>query len=134
MKIIFGVIFLFLGLLMLVSSLKVNEIKINDLTQNRFMGVFECYDHFMKEHPIVHQMINFMNWTDSFKNISVENIPMAGFLLKNLNIIVSLLFIAVGIVLIINWGVVTPLVGAIFIGVAILAIAIGLRAIRLHLN
>ena len=98
------------------------------------MGVFECYDNFMKEHLIVHQMINLMNWTDSFKNISVENIPMAGFLLKNLNIIVSLLFITVGIVLIINLGVVTPLVGAIFLGIAILAIAVGLRAIRLHLN
>jgi len=134
MKIIFGVIFLFLGLLMLVGSLKSNETKINDLTQNRFMGVFECYDNFMKEHLIVHQMINLMNWTDSFKNISVENIPMAGFLLKNLNIIVSLLFITVGIVLIINLGVVTPLVGAIFLGIAILAIAVGLRAIRLHLN
>ena len=134
MKIIFGVIFLFLGLLMLVGSLKSNETKINDLTQNRFMGVFECYDNFMKEHLIVHKMINFMNLTDSFKNISVENIPMASFLLKNLNIIVSVLFIAVGTVLIINLGVVTPLVGAIFIGVTILVIAIGLRAIRLHLN
>ncbi len=116
MKVIVGLIFFLLGVLMLGASFKA-QVKINDLSQKSSVAVFERYNKFIKDYPPLQIMANSMNSAAGVKN--------------NLGINISLVLIVVGFFLIMGTS---PLMGAVFFGILLLAVAFWLRTIRLQLS
>jgi len=117
---------------LLTSSLKAHESIINESTQNRFVGAFGNYDQFMEENPMIQKLAKFMDLADTFRQTPLEKSSAGRFVIDNMNITVSLFFILAGIFLFMNLDMTTPMMGAILLGIIIVVVVLGFKALRMH--